>query len=293
MVFHCSVCITWLLFTRKVGAIVFPTLLLTSTFLSKQHKRDACLNSICYRNWTITKKLAWSQWIYHQGFDMLPHDLIMEKLKQHADEIACDLIKYYLSKRKQRVKLCGVCSSWETIVKEIPQGSFLGPLLFNIFMNDLHLVTENTTLSTNAGDTQIFYAGNDTVEVEQAINSDLRRVDNWFDKNGKKRSPSKYKVIFFGNSHSDPKFVCENTVIPLEDGMDLLVVTIDSKLKFDAHVAKICLKVSQQVAVLKRMKKIVPFDTRMNLYRAPHFNYCTETWPHFCSRRASHKLEKN
>ena len=101
------------------------------------------------------------------------------------------------------------------------------------------------------------------------------------------RNPSKYKAIVFGNSHSDPKFACENTVIPLEDDMDFLGVTIDSKLKFDAHVAKICPKVSQQVAALKRMKKIQPFDTRMNLYRVfivPHFNYCAETW-HFCRNR--------
>ena len=104
-----------------------------------------------------------------------------------------------------------------------------------------------------------------------------------------------YKAIVFGNSHCNPKFVCENTVIPLKDDMDLLGVTIDSKLKFDAHVAKVCRKVSQQVAVLKRMMKILPFDTGMNLYRAfvvPHFNYCTETW-HFLSNRASDKLENN
>ena len=130
------------------------------------------------------------------------------------------------------------------------------------------------------------------MEAEQAINSDLRRVDNWLDKNGMQWNPSKYKAIVY--SHSDPKFVCENTVISLEDDMELLGVTIDSKLKFDAHVAKICRKVSQQVTVLKRMKKILPFDTRMNLYRAfivPYFNYRAETW-HFCSKRASDKLEK-
>ena len=88
--------------------------------------------------------------------------------------------------------------------------------------------------------------------------------------------------------------MCENTVIPLEDDMDLLGVTIDSKLKFDVHDTKICCKVSLHVAVLKRMKKILPFDTHMNLYRAfivPHSNYCAETW-HFCSKRASDKLEK-
>ena len=62
--------------------------------------------------------------------------------------------------------------------KRISQGSILGPLLFNIVMNDLHQVTENISLSTYADDTQIFYPGNDTAEVAQAINSDLRRVEN-------------------------------------------------------------------------------------------------------------------
>lgn len=62
-------------------------------------------------------------------------------------------------------------------MKAIPQGSILGPLLLNIFKNKLHKLTESTTTSTYADDTQIFHAGNDVVEVEQAINSDLQSVD--------------------------------------------------------------------------------------------------------------------
>ena len=90
-----------------------------------------------------------------KAFDTLPQHLIMEKLKQHADKTACGLIKDYLSERKQRVKFGGVCSSWEIIVKGIPQGSILGPLLFNIVMNDLLEVMENISLSTPADDTQL------------------------------------------------------------------------------------------------------------------------------------------
>lgn len=62
-------------------------------------------------------------------------------------------------------------------MKAIPQGSILGPLLLNIFKNKLQKLTESTTTSTYADDTQIFHAGNDVVEVEQAINSDLQSVD--------------------------------------------------------------------------------------------------------------------
>ena len=74
----------------------------------------------------------------------------------------------------------------------------------------------------------------------------------------------------------------------------MLGVTIDDKLKFEKHLAKVCRNVSQQVAVLKRMKKLLPFETRKNIYFAfifPHFNYYSENW-HFCSKSASAKLEK-
>ena len=85
-------------------------------------------------------------------------------------------------------------------------------------MNDLHEVPRNTTLSTYADDTQIFYAGNNEVELEQAINTDLKRVDEWFDKNKMQRNPSKYTAIAFGNLRTGPpRFVCENTIIPLNE----------------------------------------------------------------------------
>ena len=59
---------------------------------------------------------------------------------------------------------------------------------------------------------------------------------------------------------------------------------MDNKLKFEKHVAKICRKVSQQTAVLKRMRNILPFEIGSKIYVyfiAPHFKYCSETW-HFC-----------
>ena len=68
---------------------------------------------------------------------------------------------------------------------------------------------------------------------------------------------------------------------------------IDDKLNFENHIAKICRKVSQKIAVLKRMQKLLPFETRSDIYKAfilPHVNYCSETW-HFCSKNSADKLE--
>ena len=89
---------------------------------------------------------------------------------------------------------------------------------------------------------------------------------------------------------------CEGTVIPIQDKMELLGVTIDNKLKFEGQIRKICRKVSQQVAVLNRLKKILPFELRIYIYIyrafiAPHFNYCSESW-HHCGKRCCAKLEK-
>ena len=74
----------------------------------------------------------------------------------------------------------------------------------------------------------------------------------------------------------------------------LLGVTFDNKLKFEGQIRKICRKVSQQITVLNCLKKILPFELRIDLYPAfiaPRFNYCSESW-HHCGKGVSGKLEK-
>ena len=74
----------------------------------------------------------------------------------------------------------------------------------------------------------------------------------------------------------------------------MLGVAVDDKMEFERHIANVCRKVSQQIAVLKRMKKILLFETKMCLYLGfiiRHFNYCSETW-HFFNKNSTARLEK-
>ena len=131
-------------------------------------------------------------------------------------------------------------------------------------------------------------------DVEQAINSDLGKIDNWYEENEMRRNHDKYKAMVMRKTSRDPVFKCEGTCIPLVEEVELLGVTVDNKLKFESQIKKICRKVSHQIAVLKRMKKLLPLKLREKLYRAfiaPHFNHCAETW-HICCNRLTEKLEK-
>ena len=73
-----------------------------------------------------------------KAFDCLPHDLIIKKLNAYGmSDSSCRLMASYLCNRTQRVKIGSVVSLWAKIMKGVPQGSILGPLIFNIFINDI------------------------------------------------------------------------------------------------------------------------------------------------------------
>ena len=91
------------------------------------------------------------------------------------------------------------------------------------------------------------------------------------------------------------KFHCDNTTIPVREDLTLLGVTIDNKLTFDKQIANVTRKVSQQLAVLKRLRNILPLDIRKNIphsFIAPHFHHCSDVQP-FCSKTTSDKLHIN
>ena len=73
-----------------------------------------------------------------KAFDCLPHRLLISKLKAYGfSDSACSLIHSYLLNRHQRVKIGDSRSEWLHLIKGVPQGSTLGPLLCNIFLNDI------------------------------------------------------------------------------------------------------------------------------------------------------------
>ena len=111
-------------------------------------------------------------------------------------------------------------------------------------MNGLPRVIDFTRLSTYADDTQIFYAGDKVKDVEQAINSDLGKIDKWYEEDEMRRNH------VMGKTSRDPVFKCEGTSIPLVEEVELLRVTVDDKLKFESQIKKICRKVGPQIAVL-------------------------------------------
>ena len=76
-----------------------------------------------------------------KAFDCLPHDLLIAKLHAYGlDMPSLELLHFYLTKRRQRVKIDNTYSSWSGILFGVPQGSILGPPLFNIFLWDLFLL---------------------------------------------------------------------------------------------------------------------------------------------------------
>ena len=119
-----------------------------------------------------------------KAFDTLHHNLIIAKLGAYGFERdSLSFMRSYLNDRQQQVCVNNNFSSWEKIITRVPQGSILGQLLFNIFINDLFLFVSSSNLSNYANDNTLYASGFNLEEVKNCLSTDFDAVTKWFYEN--------------------------------------------------------------------------------------------------------------
>ena len=230
-----------------------------------------------------------------KAFDVLPHGLILSKLKAYGiDNNAISLFHDYLNNRVQRVKIGNAKSSWTPVKKGVPQGSVLGPVLFNVFMNDIfHFVTDCTVF--NYADDNVISCHSDNVScLKTKMELNVCNLINWFTINGLKANPNKFQLISFGNSQSLPSINVSGINLECQPHIKYLGVMIDKKLSFETHIDYMCAKAGKQVNALLRLCNLLDYDTKLVMYKAfisSNFTYCPVVWS-FCNKTSMTKLEK-
>ena len=185
----------------------------------------------------------------------------------------------YLKGRKQRVKINDSFSSWSNITSGVPQGSILGPLLFNIFLSDLFLFETETDIASYADDNTLYTPGECIKSVIKKIESSSIKIFDWFSNNAMKGNPEKCHLIL---SNSEQTTGNINSVI-IENSLctKLLGIKIDNKLKFDSHINEMCKKAVQKLNALARVATYMNTGQKKVIMKAfilSQFSYCPLAW---------------
>ena len=182
----------------------------------------------------------------------------------------------YLYNRHQRVKIGDAKSDWLNIEKGVPQGSILGPLLFNVFINDIFFIDSDVTIYNYADDNCIAYAHNDIDNIKNVLEGDVEKLLDRFKNNSLEANPSKFQNMLLKNKNvkrDDFNIIVDNDTLILTDAMTVLGVDIDDKLNFNSHVSNMCNKAGRQLNVLQRLKGSLDYASRLSIYKSV---YCVE-----------------
>ena len=203
----------------------------------------------------------------------------------------------YLQGRLQFTEYNGVCSDVVNLSTGVPQGSILGPLLFIIYMNDIHAATSNFRAILYADDTNLVSPlcsfsssnslnSNNLSEVTTGINKELSFVQEWLLINKLSVNINKTKFMMFHHpqrkiEHLVPALELNSEPLERVSEFNFLGLTLDEHISWKPHVQKIANKISRTIGILRRLKNILPTPVLLTLYNTlilPHFHYGLLNW---------------
>lgn len=219
-----------------------------------------------------------------KAFDTIDHSILLNKLERYGIRgVAWNWIDSYLKERQQFVRMGEFKSDYRTIVCGVPQGSILGPVLFNLYINDIFKVSKLVQLILFADDTNIFFASEDYNTAIEVMNVELRKLKNWMDVNKLSLNLSKTKAMVFGNQNVNHELpiVVNGVEIKKVTETTFLGITIDSKLSWKTHIRNIRRKLSKNIFMINKAKYFLDLKALYVLYCClvqPYLTYGIEIW---------------
>jgi len=226
-----------------------------------------------------------------KAFDTLDTNILIEKLKVYGISGPYNnLIKSYLTNRQNTAKIGNIYSKFTYIKYGVPQGSVLGPLLFNIYINDIKYLARNFEINLFADDTSLFCSASNYSKLVEKCNTALNVCHNWLHSNKLTLNISKSHFLDFSKSKLN------RPTIELKIGSEPLLeveytkylgLQIQNNLKWDRHIVAVINKLNSQIPLFYKIRDILPTHKKVNVYKAlslPHIIYGIELYGKYNSK---------
>ena len=221
-----------------------------------------------------------------KAFDTVSHSLLLKKLETYGVRgLQLSLFESFLSDRSQYVRYGTSDSSLRPTPFGVPQGSNLGPILFLVYVNDIHLATQTSSTVLFADDTTLLNSYFDFSTLISNFNSDLNNVMNWTLTNRLTLNVQKTNAINFSNRQLPETaancLTINNRQINLVNTVKYLGVQFDSNLKFTEHIKVMSGKLARNTGILYKIRENLPMTARLNYYYGfifPYLNYNIIIW---------------
>ena len=207
-----------------------------------------------------------------KAFDTVDHEILLQKLYMYGIRgKANKWFQSFLTNRKQYVTIGNYSSDFKTVQCGVPQGSTLGPLLFLIYINDLHFAFEKILVHHFADDTNLIFSSKNLATIESVMNCELKTLVDWLHANKLSLNEAKTEMIVFRRSLNQK--ISDNFTIKINKFklsplhyVKYLGVFIDETLNWNYQIEQLSQKLAKSNGIISKLRHYIPQKSCLSIY---------------------------